>query len=340
MHSLRVARKIRSPPALTRCSSYKTPLNECPFTARSARVTAGIVQIAPRARSRESETARLLPHFSRLQEGFGSAYERYAIGKLTESIAETAGARTIAEWPANGVLGVPGLKSMPLAFAGRRVTLLNPSAELLDGAAGIWRAAGAPLPELLVGDPEDESTAPARAFDLVWSFCAFEHARSPEALARAMVRVCRGYLLVFVQNAWMPGVHVHRLHHWLGRLPWDHGRLGLMRAEVVARLLEEAGARVIELGGCDLPPWPDIDVRLPRFGSAESALRRAPRPYGPGDGVLSPAAAAEVFRGPARLSPPMRFLARWHDEIEMRIPRGVLRFIAHHPYVLAKTVAA
>jgi SAM-dependent methyltransferase len=296
------------------------------------------VEAAPRAPG--SETARLLPHFSLLQEGFGSAYERYAIGKLTESIAEELGARTIAEWPANGVLGVPGLKSMPLAFGGRRVTLLNPSAELLEGAAGIWRAAGAPVPDLLVGDPENETAAPADAFDLVWSFCAFEHARNPEKLACAMTRVCRGHVLVFVQNAWMPGVHVHRLHHWMGRKRWDHGRLGLMRAEAVARLLQNAGARVVELGGCDLPPWPDIDVRLPRFGASESALLRAPRPYGPGDAVLSPAAAAEVFRRPARLSAPMRFLARWHDEVELRIPRAVLRFIAHHPYVLAKTGAA
>jgi SAM-dependent methyltransferase len=272
-----------------------------------------------------------------LQEGFGSAYERYAIGTLTESIAESIGARTIAEWPANGVLGVPGLKSMPLAFAGRRVTLLNPSAELLDGAAGIWHAAGAPRPDLLVGDPEDDSVGRVGAYDLVWSFCAFEHARDPEKLARAMARVCRGHVLVFVQNAWMPGVHVHRLHHWIGRLAWDHGRLGLMRAEAVARLLEGAGARVLELGGCDLPPWPDIDVRLPRFGASEKALRRGPRPYGPGDAVLSPGGAADVFRKPARLSLPMRFLARWHDDVEVRIPRAVLRFIAHHPYVLAKT---
>ncbi|HEX4334383.1 MAG TPA: methyltransferase domain-containing protein [Polyangiaceae bacterium] len=283
-----------------------------------------------------SETARLLPHFALLQEGYGSAYERYAIGELMESTARRLSAHTVAEWPANGVLGVPGLKSLPLAFAGCAVTLLNPSRTLLDGASEIWRASGAPSPALIVGDPEDGVAVRESSFDLIWSFCAFEHARDPDRLASEMVRVARGYVMVFVQNAWMPGVHLHRLHHRLGKQRWDHGAIGSMRAESVARRIERAGAELVELGGCDLPPWPDLDVRLPRFGRAQPTLKGAPRPYGPGDAVLSPSDAARVFDEPARLSPPMRFLAGWHDHVERRIPRRILRWLAHHPYVLAK----
>jgi SAM-dependent methyltransferase len=275
-----------------------------------------------------------LPHLASLQEGFGSAYERYAVGKLMESLADRLSAHTIAEWPANGVLGVPGLKSLPLALAGRAVTLVNPSSALLEGAAHIWRAAGAPTPTLLAADPEDAATS--NAFDLVWSFCAFEHARDPARLANAMVRASCGYVLVFVQNAWMPGVHLHRLHHRLGGQRWDHGAIDSMRAETVARRLKNAGAELVELGGCDLPPWPDLDVRLPRFGRGETVLQGAPRPYGPGDAVLPSTAAAAIFEKPARLSAPMRFLAGWHDHVELRIPRRILRWLAHHPYVLAK----
>lgn len=282
------------------------------------------------------ETARLLPHLASLQEGYGSAYERYAVGKLMETMATRLQARTIAEWPANGVLGVPGLKSLPLAFAGCDVTLLNPSRALLDGAARIWQAARAPAPRLVVGDPEGSDVAEASSFDLVWSFCAFEHAKAPDRLAREMVRVARGHVLVFVQNAWMPGVHLHRLHHRLGGQSWDHGSLGSMRGESVAERLHEAGAHIVELGGCDLPPWPDLDVRLPRFGRSAAALEGAPRPYGPGDAVLPASAAARVFERPARLNPPMRFLAKWHDHVESKIPRGILRWVAHHPYVLAR----
>lgn len=287
---------------------------------------------------RESPTERLLPHLAALEEGFGSAYERYAVGKLMEDLVRRFEVDSVAEWPANGVLGVPGLKSMPLAFGGRTVTLVNPSRQLIDGALEVWRAAGAPIPQVVVGDPEDLGTAEESSFDLVWSFCAFEHAVDPDRLARAMVHVAVGYVLVFVQNAWMPGVHAHRLHHHLTDKPWDHGTLSNMRAEAVADCLERAGARIVAVGGCDLPPWPDIDVRLPRFGRIEADLVGGTRPYGPGDPVLSPSGAAAVFRSPARLSLPMRFLATWHDQVETRLPRAILRWIAHHPYVLAKKV--
>jgi SAM-dependent methyltransferase len=284
------------------------------------------------------ETERLLPHLAALEEGYGSAYERYAVGKLMEQLATRLGIRTVAEWPANGVLGVPGLKSLPLAFAGQTVTLLNPSEGLLEGALEVWRAANAPVPRVIVGDPEDERAAEVSSFDLVWSFCAFEHARDPDRLARAMVRVAKGHVLVFVQNAWMPGVHLHRFHHRLGRKPWDHGAISAMRAEVVAERLRRAGADIEAIGGCDLPPWPDLDVRLPRFGAVETTLSGGPRPYGPSDPVLSPARAAGVFGRPARLNRFMRSLVAWHDHVEMRLPRGILRWIAHHPYVLARKV--
>lgn len=283
-----------------------------------------------------SRTRALLPHLSALHEGYGSAYERYAIGRLTESLVSELDVTSVAEWPANGVLGVPGLKSMPLALAGCDVTLLNPSRELLDGAARVWRAAAAPEPACIIADPEDPPDDLRARFDLVWSFCAFEHARSPERLARAMVRASRRYVLVFVQNAWMPGVHVHRLHHLLQGRPWDHGAPRIMRAEAVARELERAGARVLSQGGADLPPWPDIDVRLPRRKRDEALLVGGARPYGPGDPVLPPAEAARVFERPARLSRPMQWLAAWHDHVEAALSPKVLRWIAHHPYVLSE----
>ena len=285
-----------------------------------------------------SPTERLLPRFARLHEGRGSAYERYAVGKLTERFVRELGVRTVAEWPANGVLGVPGLKSLPLALLGCDVTLLSPSAALLEGARRIWRAAGAE-PALVVGSPEDDRAVRGESFDLVWSFCAFEHAKDPDALARAMVRAARGHILVFVQNAWMPGVHLHRLHHVAERREWDHGSIGSMRAESVAERLRAQGADIVELGGCDLPPWPDINVRLPRRKPTNVRLRGGERPYGPGDAVLAPDDAATVMSDDARLSPVMRALARWHDEVELRLPAGVLRFIAHHPYVLARRLA-
>jgi hypothetical protein len=283
----------------------------------------------------DSFSRRLLPGLAGLEEGLGSAYERYAVGTLTENLVAELGAVSVAEWPANGVLGVPGLKSMPLAAAGCEVTLLSPESQLLDGASRVFAAAGLPRPRLIVGDPEDDHHDLRDAFHLVWSFCAFEHARHRARLAETMVRVSSAHVLVFVQNAWMPGVHMHRLEHLVERRPWDHGSLDAMRAELVARELENAGARIVRVGGCDLPPWPDLNVKLPRPWRRRSS-RGAPRAYGPGDPRLDFAAAAECCAKPPPLSPLVRALARWHDVVETRIPTRILRFLAHHPYVLAR----
>ena len=285
-----------------------------------------------------SPIERLFPRLASLEEGLGSAYERYAVGRFLERLVGELGAHTVAEWPANGVLGVPGLKSLSLALLGCDVTLLSPSEALLGGARTMWHAAGAE-PALVVADPEDDRAVAPGSFDLVWSFCAFEHARSADALARAMVRAARGHVLVFVQNAWMPGVYMHRLQHAIDGRSWDHGRIAAMRAESVSRHLREAGADVVAVGGCDLPPWPDINVKLPRRTSSR-ARSNGERPYGPGDPALAPEAAARILSSHVTLTPAMRALAAWHDRVECALPRRLLRFVAHHPYVLAKKRSA
>jgi SAM-dependent methyltransferase len=283
-----------------------------------------------------SETARLVPSFAGLREGFGTAYERYAVGKFLERTRARFGARRIAEWPANGVLGVPGIKSMALALAGCDVTLLHPSADFLGDVEAVWNAAGAPRPRLLCAQPDDDGAAPAGHFDLVWSFCALEHVEDPVAVTRAMLRA-GGHVLIFVQNRWAPGVHLHRIQHWLARKPWDHGRISEMSAGALREHVERAGGQVVEVGGCDLPPWPDLNVRLPRR-SVDEELLSSPitRRYGPGDPIMTVRAVADAFRSPRAPSFPLKCLLLWHDAAETRVPAGALRWMAHHPYVLAK----
>ncbi|MGZ3449960.1 MAG: hypothetical protein ACXVEF_10210 [Polyangiales bacterium] len=275
----------------------------------------------------------LAPQLSALAEGLGSAYERYAINRFLGDLADAHALRTVAEWPANGVLGVPGIKSLALHAKGCEVTLLHPDRGFHDDVASIWRAAGFPEPAALVAEPED--VAADRAFDLVWSFCALEHTRDPLATVRAMLRASRKFVLIFVQNVFAPGVHLHRLEHRLERKPWDHGRLADMSAGAVAEYVRAASGTVIETGGCDLPPWPDLNVRLPRPWERDDARQPVVRRYGPGDPILTTAAVRDVFASSPRLSRTMRALFGWHDAIEVRIPRRVLRAIAHHPYVLA-----
>jgi hypothetical protein len=286
----------------------------------------------------DSQTARLMPCFAGLHEGFGTAYERYAIGKFLERTAARLGARRIAEWPANGVLGVPGIKSLALALSGCEVTLLHPSADFLGDVEGVWKAAAAPRPGLLVARPDDENASPANHFDLVWSFCALEHVEHPTAVTRAMLRAARGHVLIFVQNRWAPGVHLHRIQHWATRKPWDHGRISEMSAGALCEHVERAGGEIVEVGGCDLPPWPDLNVRLPRRSPPEDAglAEPAERRYGPGDPIMTMEAVARAFQAPKAPSLALRGLLRWYDSAETRVPRQTLRWLAHHPYVLAK----
>lgn len=284
-----------------------------------------------------SAAGELQPSFAALREGLGSAYERYAVNHLVLRLAREHGVRTAAEWPANGVLGVPGLKSLALARAGVAVTLLHPSAAFLEDVDAMWRAAGSTPPAHLVAEPEALGAAPDDAFDLVWSFCALEHTRDPARALGAMLRASRGVVLVLVQNAWAPGVHLHRLEHRLRGAAWDHGRMEDMSAEAVARHMARAGGEVLALGGCDLPPWPDLDVRLPRPWERDvGGLAARPRRYGPGDAVMTARAVARAFEAKPEASRTTRSLMRWHDAVEARTPRALLRWIAHHPYVLAR----
>src|SRR5262249_18275792 len=160
--------------------------------------------------------------------------------------------------------------------------------EFLADVESIWKAAGAPAPRLLAAQPADERAAPADQFDLVWSFCALEHMDDPSRVARAMLRAARGHVLLFVQNRWAPGVHLHRLQHWAKGQRWDHGRISDMSAGALCAHIERAGGEIVEIGGCDLPPWPDLNVRLPRRERDDGALGPpSTRWYGPGDPVMT-----------------------------------------------------
>jgi hypothetical protein len=281
-------------------------------------------------------SGELQPRLAALGEGFGSAYERYAVNRLLEALARARAIRTVAEWPANGVLGVPGLKSLVLGRAGCEVTLLHPSPRFLADVDRLWRAAKQPTPAHLVARPDDDRSTPEARFDLVWSFCALEHTEDPAATLRAMLRASSGVVLVFVQNVWGPGMHAHRLGHWIDGKRWDHGAYGVMSAGALERLVARAGGRTLEVGGCDLPPWPDINVRIPRpFSRAPLAAPRE-RIYGPGDPVMTQEAVESAFARAPELRTVDRWLMAWHDRVEARIPRGLLRWIAHHPYVIAE----
>jgi len=270
-----------------------------------------------------------------LREGKGTAYERYALDRFLESLIERLEPARALEMPANGVMGIPGIKSLILAARGVDVTLAVPLEAVRVEVEELWRAIG--LKATIQTESYTSSSFPPRTFDLVWNFCVYEHVPSTEALLREMVRVSRRYVLVLTQNKYNPGIPLHRLFHRLRREPWDHGELSHVAPHVVVRAMRAAGARIVETGGLDLPPWPDINMQLRPPASAERES------YDPPYAELRPG----VIRRPLQetidhiraLTPHYgfwpRFYRAWH-RLERVVPRQLLRFTAHHPYVLAE----
>ena len=163
------------------------------------------------------------------------------------------------------------------------------------------------------------------------------YSRSPSALVSEMVRVASRWVLVVTQNKHNPGMPIHRLQHRLSGEAWDHGDMDLAEPSVVSELLEAAGARVLEVGGVDLPPWPDINFQLrpPREGEPE----QYPESYQhlrPGQIRRRVEETIErIHQGRAPGSAWTLFCRLWH-RVECALGRRVRARAAHHPYVLAE----
>ena len=270
-----------------------------------------------------------------LNEGKGTAYERYALDRFLERLIPRLELARVLEMPANGVMGVPGIKSLALAARGVDVTLGVPLEAVRVEVEQLWDAIG--LRATIRTEPYTRSSFADGAFDLVWNFCVYEHVPDVDALLREMARVSRRYVLVVTQNPYNPGIPVHRLYHRLRNEPWDHGELGHVAPHQVVRAIEATGARIVETGGLDLPPWPDINMQL--TPPVEAGPERYDAPYAelrPGVIRQSTQAIIEKIRA---LSPHQgfwpRFYRAWH-RLEQVLPRQLLRFTAHHPYVIAE----
>ncbi len=244
---------------------------------------------------------------------------------LLRRLCRRYGWRSAIEMPANGVLGMPGLKSIALARQGAAVSLVHPEAPLLARVARHWRQLGL-QPQTVAAPPARLPLADGSA-DLAWSFCCVEKSPAPLKLLAEMFRVSRRHVLVLTQNLLSPGMLLHGLVHRRVAQRWDHGRPAWMGAPLVLRGMRRVcpALRVVELGGVDMPPWSDINMMA---RDLLPALIRGARPAPP------PAwQEGTAPRAPASLPRP---LALWHRLAERRCPGPLRMVLAHHPYVLAE----
>jgi SAM-dependent methyltransferase len=291
-----------------------------------------------KGRDIERDLQRYYPLF---HEGYGTEYERFALNRFVSGMVERYGIRTVLEMPANGVMGIPGIKSMIFAAMGCDVTVSHPSQEFLDDAKNVWDAFG--LRARFARSPWVGSSFGPGSFDLVWNFCVYEHFGDPGEVIAEMLRVTDRLIFLQIQNVHNIGLPIHRTLHRLRNEPWDHGEVKSMDLAHLAGEIEANRGSILEKGATDMPPWPDINT-----GLRDMILRRAAVPAastGPG-AELRPAARTRErgeligeirnFKKPAPKDELVyRMFRAWHSVVERGTPFPLKKYLAHHPYIIA-----
>jgi SAM-dependent methyltransferase len=304
-------------------------------------------------------------------EGYGTEYERYALDRFVSRMVDKYSISKVLEMPANGIMGIPGIKSLIFAELGCEVTVAHPSKEFLENAKKIWDAFG--LDANFVKSNWINTGFNDDSFDLVWNFCVFEHFDDPKRVIQEMLRVTKRYIFIEIQNVFNPGFPIHRIYHFVRREPWDHGSLGKMKLSRITTIINELNATTVETGATDMPPWPDINIRLKEMVSkkapdiilnedTESASKLRPavtiKPIvriindihlwdsAPSRAPPVPSQAPEgLTRKPCKGLVEILFLKNeivlllfdiWYRLVESKAPASVKKFFAHHPYVIAE----
>ncbi len=292
------------------------------------------------------EITELQKYFSTFGEGFGTEYERYALNNFIYLMIERYGISNLLEMPVNGVMGIPGINSLAFAELGCEVTVAHPSKVYLDNAKRIWDAFG--LDANFVKSNWIDSEFDDNSFDLVWNFCVYGHFGDPEKVIREMLRVSRKYILVEFQNILNLGFRIHRLQHFLGKESWDHGDPTKLRFSNVRRTIEGLKGVFVEVGGIDMPPWPDIPINLKEIvhrGTTDLGLSKEVdkestdnlRPKVKLKGVNEIVSNICDFKAKSEKEEGiLRLFNIWYNLIEKKAPFLIKKAYAHHLYIIAE----
>jgi hypothetical protein len=196
---------------------------------------------------------------TRIDTGLGTTYERWAVNRLLSRLVSELDVHTLVEGPDDGMCGIAGLNSLVAGLHGVRVSLVLPSPERAALTKTVWEH-HAPEARLEITEEWDGQHLPFEdgAFDLAWNFNIMTRPEEPQSLLNEMARVSRKYVLIFVPNRMNYAFWLHRLHHWVAKQPWDHGRIDLMHANPWRDLFAKAGLQVKQTFHVDCPWWPDI----------------------------------------------------------------------------------
>lgn len=189
-------------------------------------------------------------------EGLGLVYERFVLDDFLAALCRSERVETVLEAPIYGMAGVSGINSAMLARAGLRVTLVDDTPDRAAHIRRIWGELGL-TPEMVVIPPERWSQLPLpdRSFDLTWNWAALWYLPDAAGLLRELVRLSRHLVFVAMPNTRQVG-------YWLRKFVLDRDFFRTVDerwADMgrIRRVLEAAGARILDTGVLDVPPWPD-----------------------------------------------------------------------------------
>jgi len=267
--------------------------------------------------------------------GLGTTYERIAVARMLERFAERRDVRRALEGPVDGITGIAGLNSIPLAQRGTSVELQLADQGQVDLAKRVWHELGLTDRSEIRVSSGGRLDVDGKAYDLVWNFNALPQSDDPESLVAEMCEASSRYVLIFVSNTWNYGFPVHRLHHFAAGDAWSHGDIAAMNVPLIERLLRGNGFRPVERLVVDTPWWPDIDspieeviaTFLPFLKKRVSGSKRLEHYTWRWDDL--------PYFDPAKREALMAEIGK-HFAIERSAPSAIKLLFAHHRGVLAE----
>ncbi len=265
--------------------------------------------------------------------GLGTTYERLAVALMLERFAVRHNVRRVLEGPVDGITGIAGINSVPLALAGAHVDLFLADDDQVELARRVWHTLGL-SDRVAIERSSGGLPCDARDYDLVWNFNALPQSDDPAGLIGQMCAASSRFVMVFVSNTLNYGFPIHRLHHRVAGERWSHGEIASMNVGRIERLLRGRGFTPLERLVVDTPWWPDIDspieevaaTFLPFLKSRVSGSKRLEHYTWQWDDL--------PYFAPEKRERLMREIGK-HFAIERGAPGFIKLLFAHHRGVLA-----
>lgn len=259
----------------------------------------------------------------KVDDGLGGSYERIAYSNIVEKLAKKYKAKKILELNSTFIAGVPGFNSGILAQHGFDVTITVHSRDYKD-ALEVWDIVGLKNKVKIIEWNNDfETKFRDNQFDMVWNHLAFEHYQNPSPLIKEMKRISNNLILNLTLSPFNLGFPIHWLIHKISRKPWDHGFFKNMLISTMDKVHKSEGLKLVESGGCDVPPWMDtVDLEM---GGSMRYFDAWPKSIA--DKWVWGATNPDVQNHPV-----IKLLWDW----EVSMPEWFRRLVAHHLYTCSK----